>query len=545
MKGDLQHIDDLFRAGLEGKEEMPSDKVWDAIDQDLDKTAAVSISKKYARLRQVSAILLILLLGVSIYALRNNFISRSGNQGLNQKTGAAGANRSEQVSTDHKVGTSVIPKSVVTVGAKASNGTGSAELNTTSANPVSSGDVSAKTGSAELHASPANPVSPGNVPTGKTNSISPSNRSIHANSVAQSNKKSKTQVGQKSAKNIPSVNTSIDEPVDNIAVENNSTRNKLEKVHGVENAALVTGAANTTRTLAIQENSARTGEMNSLVRATLLMPKSNLTSLNTLSAASGNSNAIPVKNKRIANVQIPKFSFTPLGSLNFISNKIEDNHNHTSWMVSERDEIENTESQKLSYSFGLLADYKIAPRITLMAGLSLTQQTTTINPKAIRAVRDDAGKIKYKFECSAGTYYINPKYGTMPSIGDTAYTIYSENKLQYINLPVGAKYHFSTGRLTFYGMAGFAANFLVKQHLQTGLQNTNYYGKPKQPKVVGLNNAYFDGILGAGLDYSLGKRFALSFMPNYRFALTSINKDMPIKAYPRMFSLAAGVRISL
>ena len=73
MSGDLHHIDDLFRSGLEGKEEKPDDKVWTSVEQELDKNSFIAIRKKYARLRQVSAILLILLLGVTIFALRTSF----------------------------------------------------------------------------------------------------------------------------------------------------------------------------------------------------------------------------------------------------------------------------------------------------------------------------------------------------------------------------------------------------------------------------------------------------------------------------------------
>jgi len=73
MSGDLNHIDDLFRSGLEGKEEKPDEKVWTSVEQELDKNSFIAIRKKYARLRQVSAILLVLLLGVTIFAIRTSF----------------------------------------------------------------------------------------------------------------------------------------------------------------------------------------------------------------------------------------------------------------------------------------------------------------------------------------------------------------------------------------------------------------------------------------------------------------------------------------
>jgi hypothetical protein len=73
MSGDLHHIDDLFRSGLEGKEEQPDEKVWASVEQNLDKNSFIAIRKKYARLRQLSAILVILLLGITIFALKTSF----------------------------------------------------------------------------------------------------------------------------------------------------------------------------------------------------------------------------------------------------------------------------------------------------------------------------------------------------------------------------------------------------------------------------------------------------------------------------------------
>ncbi len=102
MKGDLHEIDDLFKAGLEGKEELPEDKVWNAIEQDLDKNSAISIRKKYDRLRRASAILLILLLGVSIYALRDVFINNPGKATRQEQSNPSGSGNKESTSRKHQ-----------------------------------------------------------------------------------------------------------------------------------------------------------------------------------------------------------------------------------------------------------------------------------------------------------------------------------------------------------------------------------------------------------------------------------------------------------
>jgi hypothetical protein len=183
--------------------------------------------------------------------------------------------------------------------------------------------------------------------------------------------------------------------------------------------------------------------------------------------------------------------------------------------------------------------------MTLQAGIGYMEKTTAIDPKEVGAVRTPDGKIRYQFDCSAGRYYLTPKYGTWPAVGDSAYTIASANELHYITVPLAIKYYFGNNKLNFFAIAGGDANFLLGQDLTTGLYGASYYGKKAPPKPIGLNQVYINALLGGGLNYSLNRRFALTFSPTYRFALNPINKDMPFKAYPRSISLAGGLRISL
>ena len=71
MDKDLHDIEDLFRAGLDDNEERPSSNVWDAIDIRLDKDTVIIIKKKYNTLKKISLLLLLLLIGLSLYELSN------------------------------------------------------------------------------------------------------------------------------------------------------------------------------------------------------------------------------------------------------------------------------------------------------------------------------------------------------------------------------------------------------------------------------------------------------------------------------------------
>jgi hypothetical protein len=256
-----------------------------------------------------------------------------------------------------------------------------------------------------------------------------------------------------------------------------------------------------------------------------------------------NSATIPVKNRKNNFPDLGRISITPMASVNLMSNHIVHNPAHPGTTGNHKEDIERTEQEKLSYTVGLLIDVKIAKRMTFQTGIGYMEKTTFIDPKEISAVKAPDGKIKYQFDCSAGRYYLNPKYGTWPRVGDNAYTMASANKLNYITVPLALTYYFGNNKWSFYAMAGGDANFLLGQDLTTGLNGASYYGK-KSTAPVGLNNVYVNGILGGGVNYSLNRWLGLTVSPSYKFALNPINKDMPFKAYPRSLSLSGGVRIS-
>ena len=63
MSENLHDIDDLFRDPIEAHEEMPSNRVWDEIDHQLDKKNIAHTKRKYNNLKLFSAALLLLLMG--------------------------------------------------------------------------------------------------------------------------------------------------------------------------------------------------------------------------------------------------------------------------------------------------------------------------------------------------------------------------------------------------------------------------------------------------------------------------------------------------
>ena len=68
--------------------------------------------------------------------------------------------------------------------------------------------------------------------------------------------------------------------------------------------------------------------------------------------------------------------------------------------------------------------------------------------------------------------------------------------------------------------------------------------KPPLTNIEGLNKSYFNGLVSLAAEYDWNKTFALSLTPVSRLALSSINKDAPVKTYLNSFGLHVGIRMS-
>jgi len=69
MNEDLPDIEELFKSALDDNEEFPSKRVWDGIENTLNKEDIVSIKRKYDNVKKLTFLLLFLLIGLIINEL--------------------------------------------------------------------------------------------------------------------------------------------------------------------------------------------------------------------------------------------------------------------------------------------------------------------------------------------------------------------------------------------------------------------------------------------------------------------------------------------
>ena len=555
MSGDLNHIDDLFRSGLEGKEEKPDEKVWTSVEQELDKNSFIAIRKKYARLRQISAILLVLLLGVTIFAIRTSF-TFTLEDNSQEKTSPA-----QQKSTDaDKTGSNKTDKnsSGLTVEIKPDS-----DKENKSTDPVSGSLEDKKTepnASGSSQNKKTEPNASGSLENKKTEPnagglLEDKNPEANAKNVnpATTDLTRNKSIGPKASdltrnKTAGPVTGQLTRKKNTDPAATRSTKNKNAGPSRNDESKAGANSSNPVNSADLQSANAVLATVDLKITGLTIfaVDQSKISAENALSkmtSASNSQASIPVKNKKNQPFNLTKFSITPTASINLISNSITENSSHNPTTGNTADDVKRTEEEKLSYTYSLLFDVRVAPRITIQSGVGYMLKTTYIEPKSISAVKVD-DKIKYQFDCSAGRYFLNPKYGTWPRVGDSAYTIASANELQYLTIPIAVKYYFGNNKLNFYALAGADANIFLKQNLTTGLYGASYYGKKTTTDPIGLNKVYVNAMIGGGVYYSLNRRFAVNLAPAFRFALNPINKDMPFNAYPKSFSLAGGIRVS-
>lgn len=581
MSKDLHHIDDIFKNGLEGKEDIPSQKVWENIEKELDQKKSRRPFLLFPNSRKIAAILLISLGSAALFAggylLRgvqldnaeksqnrppiekniprssgtrdagtsltppgsNSTIRSDAKNGTKQEAVAGESNKvagsinvdaETAVETEQKVKAEKAPPLASSSGNPSKNYSGSQ----TPSKPTQPEKLSRGTGT-ELSKVPAPEKAPQNV------IADPSTTAVAANQT----KKSGTLSNDHKAvadHETPATLSTNSTPEPSPTNQGEMKKSPSASPNAVDNTIPGTAdnrSVNPASEISHQITEAPTSPNREIATEKQLPISTQAFSNNKLTVAT--SAAIPVLNKKQGSVNLPRFSLTPVVALQFGSNRIKENTAYAN-SGKVKDEITRTESQPSSIAGGILADLKISRNMTLQSGLVYTSRSIHIDPKNIIAERNPDGKVRYRFDCSAGTYFIKKAQGyTRP--GDTAMTKFSTNDLNYLNIPLGLTYHFGGSEWHIFVMAGTGLNLLTRQYLETGLKY-GYY-EEEDTKVTNLNNSYFNGSLGAGIIWSPFKKISFTINPQYQFALTPMNTNMPVKALPRIFNIQAGMQIRL
>ncbi|KAA9039401.1 PorT family protein [Ginsengibacter hankyongi] len=530
MSEDLHNIDDLFRKALEQNQELPAASVWDNIDKTLDKKKVVSISKKYNKLKWAAAVLLLFSIGMAMYTLhirqqnkalvqQNKVIRNTGKQKIDNEITSKDSSTASTTNQaplfrnkleNHKKNNDSTFKNTnieVTVNSGVANKTVNEQQNPITKNQHKTEQPETETEDVVMK-----------------NQIDPS---------------LKNSAGFKMK-----VEKEISDSPDNIT--NKDTRNLLSDKNSfaqteVKNNSVYHNVTNRQKNIETPELAP---EIKNDFPLSTQKPETEIDKiLQQQSIALENKKISSAKRSKINSSARSPFSITGFFSPDIVSTSLKDEHPR--FREEERNAIEKDEQIKFSSTFGVLLDYTIGKKWKLESGITYSTRKTAIQPKTIYARPDNDGNINYRFNCSAGYSYVTVESSPPPTSGDSINALASTNNLQYIGLPLYAKYIFTTGRFSILPGAGISFNFLTKGKIETTIATSTGTKNPSINNIEGLKPMYLNGAAGIRVQYKLNKTISLSFEPAFRFALSPINKDASVKTNLNSLGLSTGLVFKL
>lgn len=506
MDRKLKNIEDLFKNGLIENEEIPSSKVWSSIDKKLDKENIISITKKYKTLQQIAGFLLILVIALTVYQFaswKENKITANPNDNSLKKSGAE--------DFDKKMAFSIEPANRIKINEDSKKTDSILQIENAIANRKISNEKEYKNESAKV-------------------SLENNNKELDSNEYVRSNTTSDVAGGEASAHS--ALSRLLPSPAGDILQQSGLVKNN------------VFDKLNTSPIVDKNDKNTETAFPQTDNHEKLSIAKINL-SQNERNDIKGLMDPIPQRRaeKPISKntLKQSRFSLTGFYSQNISFYHFENTEKNNSTNI----DFEKKENYSSSYSSGVLLEYTINKRWGIQSGLSLSTTNIDLAPETIYAQLDDLGDIRYEIITSSGSAYVLPSFIHNPRVGDSIFSVATTHTLKYLMIPLALKYNLTKGRFNVNAKAGIVANFLTKATIETSVETGSHRETESTEDFQGLRSFYVSGIAGAGIDFNLKKNLAVCFFPTYRFALSSINKDVPVKSFPNSLSFGFGLKIKL
>src|ERR1035437_8446104 len=280
-------------------------------------------------------------------------------------------------------------------------------------------------------------------------------------------------------------------------------------------------------------------EMNSSVKNNIvskdsvMLPKCNepLTEV-----ASANTSKIPNTDRILASAIFSHFYVEGIFSPEITNQYLKDNNTSD---VFTKQSIKAHEVNLVSHSEGIKIGYDIN-HWSIESGCIYYREFINILPTTISPFESN-GQLHGSLVTSSGIVDI-PFDGTHHINDSVDIKSGSDQILSFINIPLQLKYRFGSNKLSFYVLSGISANILIQEKTNIKMDHDDDHDDAGDRTIIGINgtkNVYFGYSLGIGASYKFLRGFYLNLEPLFRGAMSSVNKDTPIKTYPN--TLGVGV----
>jgi hypothetical protein len=199
--------------------------------------------------------------------------------------------------------------------------------------------------------------------------------------------------------------------------------------------------------------------------------------------------------------------------------------------------MKEREANVFSHSEGIKFGYD-HNQWSIQSGCIYTKQSLAIMPLTMYPYLSN-GQFQCTLVTSSGTVDI-PYSGSYLQNDSMTVKNGSHQTLAFLNIPLQLKYKFGVSKLSFYILSGVSANILIKE--ETNIKIGYGYADDDNKIIRGINgtkNVYYGYSLGVGASYLFRRGFYLSLEPALRGAMSSLNKNTPMKTYP--YTLGFGV----
>jgi hypothetical protein len=521
MDENLHSIDDLFKKAIEDHDEVPSSKVWENIDKNLDKKNVISITRKYEKWKWVAAALFIFSVGMATYAwnlykevVKANKVKTTNTYNQNRKrTNDKNNALDNSLTADEQKQklSNKIKKSTTAADSTSSNNPNSVVKIERKNKQANNSNTSAETPKKDIHTV-----------------VKQMPEQLRAKNERQQIKESLV-AGNKNditGKEIKS-NFKYDNPNKDVSVEMDSLYNASPSAEKFKVE---------TATVSVPQNLFQ-----------VLPPVISSKGLSPVSIKPSAPNIVTKVRSSTKAVKPAKNTVSIFFSTGLVSTHLQNDLQH--FREDDRHVIKQNEKRNYAYTIGLLVERNITGNLSILSGLSLAACVTEMNAINLFARPDNRGNVNYRLNSSKGYAYISSKspasssINSRPSFGDTIRSLSTTATLQYLSVPAGVRYHLNKGKFSFNPAIAFSANFVTKKKIETVLFVFGRDEKTTTRDIQGVKPAYFDGSFRTDLTYAVNRTIGISLIPSARFALSSITKNGPVKTYVNTFGLGLGLNV--
>ena len=193
------------------------------------------------------------------------------------------------------------------------------------------------------------------------------------------------------------------------------------------------------------------------------------------------------------------------------------------------------EKPDFTYSTGFSGGFGISDNIILRSGVFYSRYSLRFKTDALHLVNNGTdGNFVYT---SSGS--VNLSFSSSDSLSKES-LLKSSLNFSYLNVPLIAEIHFMNN---YFINLGFNFNILVGQNMNWQAENYDgNFSNANADPIDGLEPINISMIVGFGTEKHLTRKLSMIVNPSLMICLSSINKTAPVKSYPYVWGLNAGLR---